>query len=121
MDGLIIKRKWLDKILSGEKTLEIRGSRTKKTGGQIYLLESKTRKVKGKCQISECILIENEEMWEKLKPHHCVGISYRELLEIYKNPYAWVIKDVEVIPDNLYYEHPKGAVIWVKQVKIFQK
>ena len=31
MDGLIIKKKWIDKILSGKKTLEIRGSKTQKT------------------------------------------------------------------------------------------
>lgn len=28
MYGLIIKKKWLDLIMSGQKTLEIRGSRT---------------------------------------------------------------------------------------------
>ncbi len=26
MDGLIIKKKWLDLIVSGKKTIEIRGS-----------------------------------------------------------------------------------------------
>lgn len=31
MDGLIIKRQWIDLILSGKKTLEIRGSDTKKS------------------------------------------------------------------------------------------
>ena len=38
MDGLIIKNKWLDLILIGEKTIEIRGSDTKKQGEIIYLL-----------------------------------------------------------------------------------
>ena len=45
MDGLIIKKKWLDLILSGKKTLEIRGCSTKKTGVPIYLLESGSRRV----------------------------------------------------------------------------
>lgn len=40
MDGLIIKKQWLDLILSGEKTLEIRGHDTKKLNEPIYLLES---------------------------------------------------------------------------------
>lgn len=40
MDGLIIKKKWLDLILSGKKTLEIRGHDTHKLGETIYLLES---------------------------------------------------------------------------------
>lgn len=38
MDGLIIKEKWIEKILSGQKTMEIRGSQTKKIGDSIYLL-----------------------------------------------------------------------------------
>lgn len=40
MDGLIIKKEWLDLILSGEKTLEIRGHDTRKLNEPIYLLES---------------------------------------------------------------------------------
>lgn len=47
MDGLIIKHKWLELILSGKKTIEIRGSDTKKKGQVIYLLESGTSKVVG--------------------------------------------------------------------------
>lgn len=47
MDGLIIKKKWLDLILSGKKTLEIRGCSTKKTGVPIYLLESGSKRVRG--------------------------------------------------------------------------
>lgn len=32
MYGLIIKKQWLDKILAGEKILEIRGSKTNRLG-----------------------------------------------------------------------------------------
>lgn len=32
MNGLIIKKQWLDKILAGEKTWELRGSNTKVRG-----------------------------------------------------------------------------------------
>lgn len=45
MDGLIIKKKWLDLIVNDKKTIEIRGSDTKKQGEKIYLLESGTHKV----------------------------------------------------------------------------
>ena len=121
MDGLIIKGKWIGKILYSGKILELRGSKTKKTGQTIYLLESGTGKVRGKCCISHCIPIDSEEICEKLKPMHCVNISYEELLKIYKKPYAWALENVEAIPDGLYYEHPKGAVIWVKDVDVFEK
>lgn len=52
MDGLIIKHKWLDLILKGQKTIEVRGSDTKKQGEMIYLLESRTSKVVGTCKIA---------------------------------------------------------------------
>ena len=48
MDGLIIKKKWLDLIVSGEKTIEIRGSDTKKIDQKIYLLESNTGRVRAR-------------------------------------------------------------------------
>lgn len=121
MDGLIIKGKWIDKILSGNKTLEIRGNQTKKTNQPVYILESGSQKVRGKCLISCCIPIDSEEMWVKLRRWHCVDISYEELLKIYKNPYAWVLENIEVMSDGLYYEHPKGAVIWVKDIEVFER
>ena len=40
MYGLIIKKKWLDLIVSGKKVIEIRGSDTKRQNETIYLLES---------------------------------------------------------------------------------
>ena len=119
MDGLIIKKKWIDKILYGDKILEIRGSQTKKIDQMIYILESGSRRVRGKCLISGCIPIDTEEKWEELKSSHCVDISYKELLKIYKKPYAWILENVEAMSDDLYYEHPKGAVIWLKDVEVF--
>lgn len=121
MDGLIIKKKWIDKILSGKKTLEIRGSKTQKTNRHVYILESGSQKVRGKCSISCCIPIDSEEMWEKLRRWHCVDISYEELLKIYKKPYAWFLENIEAMSDGLYYEHPKGAVIWIKNVEVFER
>lgn len=55
MDGLIIKKKWLDLILSGKKTLEIRSSSTKKTGIPIYLLESVSKRVRGHASYNQYI------------------------------------------------------------------
>lgn len=45
MDGLIIKKKWLDLIVDGKKTIEIRGIDTNKQNETIYLLESGTHRV----------------------------------------------------------------------------
>lgn len=118
MDGLIIKSKWLDLILKGEKTIEIRGSDTKKQGEIIYLLESKTNRVLGTCKIAYTYPISCSD-WSEERDNHKVELSYPELKKIYKNPYAWVLEDVKPIKSEkeLYYKHPKGAVIWVKDVE----
>lgn len=53
MYGLIIKKKWLDLIMSGQKTLEIRGNKTSHVGEEIALLESGSQKIRGFCTIKE--------------------------------------------------------------------
>ena len=118
MDGLIIKSKWLNLILKGEKTIEIRGSDTKKQGEIIYLLESETNRVLGTCKIAYTYTISCSD-WSEERDNHKVELSYPELKKIYKNPYAWVLEDVKPIKSEkeLYYKHPKGAVIWVKDVE----
>ena len=118
MDGLIIKNKWLDLILKGEKTIEIRGSDTKKQGEIIYLLESETNRVVGTCKRAYTYTISWSD-WSEERDNHKVELSYPELKKIYKNPYAWVLEDVKPIKSEkeLYYKHPKGAVIWVKDVE----
>ena len=118
MDGLIIKGQWLDLILSGKKTLEIRGSDTKKVGEAIYLLESGTHRVRGKCRIYSTHPISCSN-WSEEYEKHCVDIAYAELKKIYKNPHAWELTEVEPIKTTWYYNHPKGAVIWVKDVNPF--
>ena len=120
MDGLIIKKEWLDLIMIGEKTLEIRGHNTKKLNEQIYLLESGTHRIRGVCTIKSSVLMHRNN-WEQLKQKHCVNISFLSLNKIYKTAYGWGITDVQPIYEELYYEHKKGTVIWVKNVVLVKK
>lgn len=115
MDGLIVKKKWLDLIITGKKDLEIRGSDTEKQGEKIYLLESGSHRIVATCVIASTYPISCSD-WSEERDHHCVDISYTDLKKIYKKPYAWVLKDVRPIEDPWYYDHPAGAVIWVKNV-----
>ena len=54
--------------------------------------------------------------WSEERENHCVDLSYKELKERYKNPHAWVLADVKSVENVWYYDHPNGAVIWVKDV-----
>lgn len=116
MDGLIIKKKWLDLIVSGKKTIEIRGSNTKKQNETIYLLESGTHRVTATAVISFTYPISYSN-WADERDKHCVYITYADLRKRYKTPYAWVLSKIEPIEDIWYYKHPQGAVIWVKDVQ----
>lgn len=121
MYGLIIKKKWLDLIISGKKTLEIRGSRTSHLNETIYLLESGSGRVKGTAKIGGVYPISSDRDWEKFRNDptwsHCVDMDYQTLKKRYPNPYAWCLGEVTPISEELFYEHPKGAVIWVSEVK----
>ena len=54
MNGLIIKPEWIDKILSGKKTWEIRGNKTK-IRGKIALIQSGTSEIYGTCELVDVI------------------------------------------------------------------
>ncbi len=59
MKGLIIKPKWADLILSGDKTIEIRGSRTK-IRGEIGIIKSGSKKVFGTVELMDCVELDEK-------------------------------------------------------------
>ena len=67
MNGLIIKPKWADLILSGKKTWEIRGSRTN-ICGTIGIIKSGSSQIFGTVDLVDCM---------PLTPA-LYGISYEE-------------------------------------------
>jgi hypothetical protein len=114
MDILIIKPQWGTKILNGEKVWEIRGFNTKKRG-TIAIAFSRTSKKHGQATLINTIEL-TEEMWNVSFEKHCIsGMTWEDLLDIYKHPFAWVFES------PLWYENPipftphPGAVIWVKE------
>lgn len=82
MYGLIIKKKWLDLIMSGKKTLEIRGCRTSHVGEEIALLESGSQKIRGFCTIKEVMALEKGK-WEAHRDRHCVDVPWGNLIKRY--------------------------------------
>lgn len=120
MDGLIIKKEWLDLILRGKKNLEIRGHDTKKINKPIYLLESGSHKVRAICKIKNSTLMTYQN-WDKHKENACLDMTFIGLNKWYHTAYAWELTEIEPIEDIWHYEHPKGAVVWVKNVKIIDE
>lgn len=116
MNGLIIKPKWLDRIILYGKDIEVRGSITNHVGEKIYLLEKGTCKCVAVANLECSGAIRDEEHWEFLKPRHQIDKSWEAITKIYKQPCFWYLKRPHII-EPFIYRHPKGAVIWVKDVE----
>lgn len=111
LDGLIIKQPWIDKILSGEKTWELRGSKTHKRG-RIALIQSGSTLVVGKVDLVGCVGPLTKNQFESNIKKHNSSHSFSEIS--YKKVYAWVLENPVRYKKSKPYNHPRGAIIWVK-------
>ena len=109
--ALIIHKYWIDLILRGHKTLEMRSRRTN-IRGSIGLIEAGTGLIKGKCDLVDSLGPISPELrsdyfsWLRI-PDGPAGLAD-------KYCYPWVLKNAVRFDDPIPYDHPKGAVIWVK-------
>lgn len=112
LDALIILKEPLDKILSGNKTWEIRGKRCHKRG-KIALIQSKSGTVVGTAELIDCIgPLSVAEFNKNLKK-----IGGREPLRsradfYYETTYAWVLQNAKRFKRPIPYRHKAGAVVW---------
>jgi hypothetical protein len=112
MRALVIRRPWVDKILDGEKTWEIRGSRPK-ARGQIGLIASGSGTVIGTCDLVDCVgpltaaEFRSNARQAGMRPNEAT-------LGYYRQTFAWVMKNARRFERPVAYQHPSGAVIWVR-------
>ena len=109
----MVKKEWLDLILSGRKTWEIRGMATSKRGWIHFAERQAGGKLMGRARLVDCIPLSGttEAGFKKdFKRHRLPSLK----VVPYKKPYAWVFKDAERFAKPYTYEHRQGAVIWVE-------
>ena len=112
MRALLIRRPWIEMILDGQKTWEIRGARTS-VRGRIGLIASSSGTVVGVCDLVDCVGPLTAEGFRKNAKK--AGMSSNEAtLGHYKNTFAWVLEDPRILKRPVPYQHPSGAVIWVR-------
>ncbi len=109
MKALIIKEKWLNLILSGKKTWEIRSSSTR-IRGKILLIKSGSKQIFGECELVDTIKLDLDQYKISVNKH-CINVK-QDILP-YKNTYAWVLQNPQEYNNPIPYKHPMGAVIWV--------
>jgi hypothetical protein len=107
--GLLILRDPLNKILAGTKTWEIRGKATARRG-PIALIESKSGTVVGTCDVVDVVgPLSLRELRQNAR-----RTGFRPTTLPYRTTYAWVVEEAARLRAPVPYQHPAGAVIWVK-------
>lgn len=113
MRGLLIREPWIGKILKGSKKWEIRGSKTN-IRGTIALIRSGSGLVVGVCDLVGVLgPLPLSKMKRNIEKHHITLSSLKGGLR-YKKTYAWILKNIKPLKKAVPYEHPQGAIIWVK-------
>ena len=108
--ALVVKKKWLDQILSGDKDWEIRGGKTKRRGW-VHLAESQAGgRIVGRARLVDCVSVSRQSFMEHVDRHCVTSLT----MVPYTRIFAWVFKDAQRFEKPFTYKHKVGAVIWVK-------
>lgn len=112
MKALVIRSPWIDLILSGTKTWEMR---TKPTSirGRIALIKAGSGLIYGEAELTDCLPAQSiEQMQQSIRFH---GIPESQVMGAIKNNWTtpWVLRNIEKYALPKPYSHPIGAVTWV--------
>jgi hypothetical protein len=111
MKGLIIRQPWVDMILDGRKTWELRSRRTK-ISGPIAVIAKGTGTVVG---VTEIVDMRGPFTVRALRKHegqHCVPPGVIKALA-YKQVIAWELRGSKRLSIPVRFTPRPGAVIWV--------
>ena len=97
---LVMKRLYWNRIIAGEKTLEIRNKPLKP---KRYLV-GRQGEIWGTLVLEPGKVIQTDEEWRALLPSHCWHVDKRP----YKQTYAMSLKQVESFTTSLAYAPMKG-------------
>ena len=109
--GIVIDEPWIGEILSGEKTWEMRSTKTSKRG-PIALIKKGTKTIVGVAELYEC---EGPMSLEELKESQSKHRIPDAILEDcgYKWRVAWKLKNIHKLELPVPYKHKSGATVWV--------
>lgn len=114
MRGLIIRSPWIDHILAGRKTWEIRSKATK-VRGTIALIRGGSGLVVGQAELVDSLgPFTFGQLGNRQDMHAVPEADLVPFMRRYKDQaHAWVLDRVVAFEQPIPYEHPSGAVIWV--------
>jgi hypothetical protein len=110
LSAILILTPFIDEILSGTKTWEIRSSRTNKKG-LIGLIRSKSGTVVGTANLVDCIELTPKLAYDNARKMGDEGLTRKDAIG-YVGYYAWVLEDVIKFKKPVPYIHGTGPIIW---------
>lgn len=110
--ALVIDQPWIDLILSGVKTWEMRGTGTSFRGPFGLIRKGSGQVVGTACMIGSGSPLTTAQMIASIDKHH---IPERMILggQVAKWTTPWHLADARPLPRPVPYRHPYGAVTWV--------
>ena len=109
--GLVVGSPWIEKILCGQKTWEIRSKPNNSNTGRIALCKG-GGPIVGTCVIGRSIALSRKEFRKHFDKHQ---VFEQDLIDFYgdRQVYAWPVSDVRRLKQPIPYRHPGGGS-WVK-------
>lgn len=110
--GLIIASPFVERILSGTKTWDMRTTSTK-IRGRIALIRKGSGLIVGTAELVDSIGPLTQDQMLATGERHRIEHDRVVSGAVDKWRYAWVLRDIRVLARPVPYVHPSGAVIWV--------
>jgi hypothetical protein len=111
LNGLIVDEPWISLILSGRKTWEMRSQATQ-IRGRIALIKKGSGCIVGLADLVDVIGPLDSIARHAHRDKHCIPRDLDETSAHWDT--AWVLEGAKPLAQAVHYEHPPGAVIWVK-------
>jgi len=110
--GLIIKSPYIDRILAGTKTWEMRSTNTN-LRGSIALIKQGSGQIIGVANLIDVKgPLSDQEKIDNINQHQ-ISVERLQAGDTAKWNIAWVLESAQLLDKPINYQHPNGAVIWV--------
>lgn len=108
MKGILIDAPWIDEILGGRKTWELR-AKAWKHRGEVALIRTGTKQVVGVAKIIDCLDPLDETSLRSSFEFHRVPVHMIEEVLAKNWRVPWVLADIRQLPSAVSYIHKSGS------------
>lgn len=110
--ALIIRAPWIDLILQGKKTWEMRSGPTR-IRGPIGLIRQGSGLVVGTAMLTDSRPVLTRDDYMRYRDEHAIPEAMLDVVLSRRWVFPWVLSDVRSLPQPVSYRHGSGPVIFV--------